>query len=122
MPKIHEYPLQISLNHGLIVVYIPHFSRTLSVFYANYGKATQSILSFLKSSIIRSNYTLQNWVYFKKQASYSLKVPKTSLNIKKSPKKEEKAVLKHSLHLLFPMFSGLFSFYSTQIQSTYDIS
>ncbi|HAF27785.1 MAG TPA: hypothetical protein DCG75_01945 [Bacteroidales bacterium] len=122
MPKILEYYLQISHSLWLIGVCTRHCSRTLSVICTNSGKAIQNIIIFLKRRIIQSNYTLQNWVYSKKHFAYSGEVFKSISNILKSPKKEEKAVSKHSLHLLYSIFSGLFSFYSTQIQSTYDIS
>jgi predicted DNA-binding transcriptional regulator len=108
MPNILEYYLQISLSDGLIAVCTLHCSRTFSVFCANSGKVIQSILSFFKSGIIQANYTLQNWVHYQKQSQQSPEVPKSLSNIIKSPKKEEKAVEKHSLHLHFQAFSGFF--------------
>jgi len=101
MPYILKYYLQASPIPGLFVVCIPHFYRILSVFSANSDKVIQSILFFLKSRIIQAGYTLQNLVYTKKRLNYSLEVLKSTSNILKSPKKDEKALSKHLIRLHF---------------------
>jgi hypothetical protein len=108
MPNLLKYYLQISLKFGFIVAYISHFNLIFSVFCASSDKVIQSILVFSKSSIILANYTLQILVYSQKQSSYTPEVQKSNLKILKSPEKEEKAVVKHLLHLHFYTFSGLF--------------
>ena len=72
--------------------------------------------------MIQANYALQNWIYSQKQSSYTLEVLKSIIKILKSLEKEEKAVVKHTLHMLFQAFSGLFLLYSILNLSVYDIS
>ncbi len=112
MPNILEYPLKISLSYGLIPVCTHLCNRTLSVYHANFGKVIQSILDFLKSCIIQAKYTLQNWVCSQKHLQFTSEVLKSISNISKSPKKDEKAVVKHLLYLHFHTFSGLFLLFS----------
>ena len=107
MPKTLEYPLKISLSYGLIPVCTHLYTRTNSVFSANFGKVIQSILFFLKACIVRSIYTLQNWVYTKKHSPYTCEVLKSNQHILKSPKKQKKALSKYSASLLFAMYLGL---------------
>jgi hypothetical protein len=114
MPNILEYPLQISLSNGLIPVCTHLCNRTSSVFRAISGKVFQCILVFIKSCIIQAIYTLQNWVYPQKHFAYSCEVLKSKSNINKSPEKEEKAVVKHLLHLHIHAFLGLFILFSIQ--------
>jgi hypothetical protein len=108
MPNILEYPLLISLSYGLIPVCTHLCNRTLSVFSAIFGKVIQSILVFFQSCLIQAIYTLQKSQYPKKHFTYSCDVLKSSLNIKKSHQKEEKALPKHYTSLHFSMYSGLF--------------
>lgn len=112
MPKILKCYLQISQNFRFSGVCILLSNRIFSVFQANFCKVIQSILIFLKRCIIQSNYTLQNLSCSKKYFSYTQEVLKSISNIQKSSKKEEKAVIKHSLHLYFFTFSELFLLYS----------
>ncbi len=112
MPNILEYPLLISLSYGLIPVCTHLCNRTLSVFSAIYGKVIQSILVFIKSGIIQANYTLQKIQHSPKHFAYSCEVIKSTLNIKKSHQKEEKALAQYYASSLLTMYSGLFLLYS----------
>ncbi len=112
MPNILEYPLQISLSYGLIPVCTHLCNQIFSVFRAISGKVIQSILVFIKSCIIQANYILQNLGYSQKHLQFTSEVLKSISDIIKSPEKEEKAVVKHLLHLHFHTFSGLFLLYS----------
>lgn len=122
MPNILKYYLQISLSAGLIPNCTHLCYRRFSVNRAISGKAIQSILVFLKISIIQSNCTIQNLLNLQKHSIYTQEVLKSISNIIKSPKKEEKAVIKHLWQLYFSAFSGLFLLYSFHNSSIYDIS
>jgi len=108
MPSILEYPFQISLSYGLIPVCTHLYNRIFSVVNAISGKVIQSICFFLKVCVVRSIYTLQNWVYTKKHSPYTCEVLKSNQHILKSPKKQKKALSKYSASLLLAMYLGLF--------------
>jgi hypothetical protein len=122
MPNILEYHQQISLSIRLIPVCTLLYNRTFSVFSANSGKVIQSILFFLKACVVRSIYTLQNWICTKKHLQHTPEVPQSISIIIKSSKKEEKAVVKHLLHLHFQAFLGLFLLYSSLNPMAHGIS
>lgn len=122
MPNIFKYYLQINLYYRFIAVCTQHCNRTLLFFHANSGKVIQRILIFPESSMIQAKYILQNIAYPKRHFTYTQEVLKSISNIQNSPKKDEKAVVNHSLHLHFYTFSGLFLLYSSQNLSAYGIS
>ena len=107
MPTILEYPLQISLNHGLIVICVPHFYNTYSYLYSIFRKALRNISVVFQSCPIRAKYTLQIFTYSQKHFACSREFLKSNSNIKKSYQKEDKALLKYSTSLLFSMNLGL---------------
>ncbi len=108
MPNILEYPKQISLSHGLIVICVLYFSNTFSYLYSIFRKALCNLCIFFKSCLIQAKYTLQKSTYSKKHSIYTLEALKSSLIIQKSTQKQSKALVKHSPSSLFTIYSVLF--------------
>ncbi len=107
MPNILEYPLQICLNHELIVIRVPHFHNIISYLNSILEKALWNISIIFQSSLFRVKYILQISTYPQKHCACSCEVLKSKSNIKKSYQKEKKELVEYSTSLLFSMYLGL---------------
>jgi tRNA isopentenyl-2-thiomethyl-A-37 hydroxylase MiaE len=117
MPKIFEYPLQISLYHGLIACCTLVFLNVSSNLYSILGKELRFISFSNLSTQKFAKYNLQNRVYSQKHSTYTSKALKCTLYIKKRSQKQLEVLVRYLSNLLFSMYSGLILLYSLLISS-----
>jgi hypothetical protein len=121
MPKILNYPLQVSLYHGLIASCTQQFLNTYSNLLSIFGKELWYVSFSAQNTQKLVKCILQNRVYSQKYSTYSSKVLKSTLYIQKSTQKQLKARRKLSCYVLFALLTVLFLAFYYKSEANYSL-